>query len=52
MTTETSTATRVKATRVRQAERIIKDFGEPAVRVGLVNTNASDSQTKNTRLET
>ena len=45
MMTDASTATRIKATRVRQTERIIRDLVDsgttnPAVRVDLVNTNA------------
>ena len=55
MTTDTSTAARAKATRVRQAERIVKDLDEsgstnPAVRevrVFLVNTSVFDFQTRN-----
>ena len=52
MTTDTSTAARVKATRVRQAESIVKDLDESGsavrmVRVVLVNTNVFDFQTRN-----
>ena len=57
MTTATSTATRVKATRVRQAERTIKGLDDsgwdtPAVQVTLVNTNASGFQIKSTWVRT
>ena len=54
MMADASTATRVKATRVRQTERNIQDVGDseagepPAVRVDLVNTNAFDSETRST----
>ena len=56
MTTDESTATRVKATRVRQAERILKDLDDsgartPAVQVALANANVSDSQMKNTWIQ-
>ena len=51
MMTDASTATRIKATRVRQTERIIRALGDsgttkPAARVDLVNTNAFDFQVK------
>ena len=52
VTTDASTSTRVKATRVRQAGRILQTilgWRVPAVRVALVNTSAFDSQTRSAR---
>ena len=53
--TDTSTVNRVKATCVRQAERIVKDLDKlgrrtRAIRVVLVKTNAFHFQTKNTQI--
>ena len=45
MMTDASTATRVKATRVRQTERIIKDLGES----GATNPSSSSDQHKRVR---
>ena len=57
MTTDTSTASRVQATRVRLAERITTDLDDsraqtPAVQVALVNTNGSSFQIKSTWVQT
>ena len=46
MTTDTSTATRAKATRVRQSERIIKDFDDS----GAANPSSSSGSGQHNRV--
>ena len=46
MMTDASTATRIKATRVRQTERIIKDLGES----GTTNPNSSSGSDQHKRV--
>ena len=46
MTTDASTSTRVKATRVRQAERIIRNSNDP----GVANPSSSSGSGQHTRV--
>ena len=47
MTTDTSTATRVKATRMRQGERIIKDLDDSGL--GTPSSSSGSGQRKRVR---